>query len=366
MKVEIRLKKLLQEKSLNRRGIIGQIAKELNLNRHTVAKIYNNQVPSISLDVLSKICTWLQKQGVSTSELPAALFSSSRTSLWHMIAKRETVTIYLGEYQQTVGPVAAWKWISRRDAAAAAYLVQQLSAHSEDGPPPPQLKFRYVPFRYALKNYDVEKPPLAEDIDKAGDIFTRMRSDTTQGASILIGSQRVNYLLEYFVADLFGRKPFSPAKPESKVPFYIVYRETDHKVPSCFGGLENPYRRTDASTPGLHFIGKKGTWVTCPWKEGRKDAGVIITLYNHNNKNVEIAVFGFSGRATDALGAQLLLKEHLFWPPPIEVKGKEVGIFICRLQLVVKQPSAGTEESILVKNCEVIPLTERTVKKFVR
>ena len=57
---------------MNRRGIIGQIAKELNLNRHTVAKIYNNQVPSISLDVLSKICTWLQKQGVSTSELPAA------------------------------------------------------------------------------------------------------------------------------------------------------------------------------------------------------------------------------------------------------------------------------------------------------
>jgi hypothetical protein len=217
-----------------------------------------------------------------------------------------------------------------------------------------------------LDSYDITKEPLSQDIHKAKQMYRKLIADSAGTAFIIIGSPRANYITEEFVSDIFGCKPFKTPEKECRVPFFFVYRETDHKVPSCFGGMRNPSVRANASVPGLHYIGKKGRWLVYPWRANKKDSGVIITRYNPNTKGIQLAVFGYAGRATDALGAQLMLQEKLFWPPSVEAKGKEIGIYICQFDLIQKLQKESAEENLLVKNCEVIPLTERTVKRFIR
>lgn len=367
MEVKIALKEFLKKHNMNRHGVIQEIADDIGLNRRTISKLYHGTTPTVTLDTLSQLSTWLNEHGVAASELPAGLFSTGRTSLWQTIAKQGKATFYVGEYQRVEKPSAAWRWISRRDAAVATNFVQQLSMGSDFGPSPPQLNFQYVPLRFPLASYDISKEPLSGDISRTSRIYERMLNNSSFTSSIIIGSQRVNYLMEFFVADLFGCKPFVQIKERPAFPFFFVYRERDHKIPSCFGALKNPFRRKDASVAGLHYFEvDRRKWITCPWKEQKKDAGVIISIYDHSTKSVTIAVFGFSGRATDALGRQIILKEHLFWPPYLEHKGKEIGVFICRLDFPAKSYLSGQEDFISTESCEIKKISAKILQKYLR
>jgi DNA-binding Xre family transcriptional regulator len=363
MKIEMRLQNVLKKNNLDHHGIIHQIASDhsVGVNRHTIAKFYNNSVKNISLDALGKICEWLSMHGIPVNELPGALFGMRPSELWQAIAMQGRVTIYIGEYQQTEPPAAAWRWISRRDAAVAANFVQELSNTSETGVSPPQVRLEYVPFRWDAKIDDVTKSPIVDDIKKAKKIFSRIKDSSSHHTSILIGSQRVNYLLEFLVADLFGCKPFSKAEKGAIVPFYLVYRDRDRKVMSCFGGNKNPYCRKSAAVPGIHYLSKQG-WAICPWKENKQDAGIIIALRDPGIEAIVIAVFGFSGRATDTVGKQLLLSKDRFWSSLHKVRGKEVGIFICSFEL---DQSSGVDEDeeLLIKNLNIVSLDEKILKQ---
>jgi hypothetical protein len=168
------------------------------------------------------------------------------------------------------------------------------------------------------------------------------------------------------VADLFGCRPFTASPSKPAVPFFSVYRETDQNTPSCFGGLFNPYRQIDRSVPGLHYVNEKGKWVTCPWAERKQDAGIVISVNDHHNESLILAVFGFSGLATRAVGEQLVLKEHLFWPPCTELKDKEVGVYICKLTYEPSDHADELREDTGASSCDVIALADRTLKRFLR
>ncbi len=363
MEIEIRLRNVLEKNNLDHHGIIQQIANDpsVEVNRHTIAKFYNNNVKNVSLKALGKICEWLRGQGVPADELPGTLFGTRPSELWQAIAMHGRVTIYLGEYQQTEPPAVAWRWIARRDAVVAANFVQDLSNPSETGVLPPQVRLEYVPFRWDTEIDNAPKSPLLDDIKKAKKIFHQMRANSSHHTSILIGSQRVNYLLEFLVADLFSCTPFCHPEKGGEVPFYLVYREGDHKVTSCFGGVRNPFRRKNAGVAGIHYLANKG-WVTCPWKENKLDAGVAITLRDPGTEAIEMAVFGFSGRATDIVGKQLLLNKDRFWSSPIKVKGKEIGIYICPFELNESRRVNGDDE-LRIKNLNIISLNEKILKK---
>jgi len=363
MKIEIRLKNVLKKHKLYHHGVMQQIARDLKVHRHTIRKLYHNQTANVSLDTLGRVCEWLQKKGVPADELPGALFGACPSELWQAIAMPGKVTVYLGEYQQTQPPAAAWRWISRRDAAVAADFVQELSTHSEIGAALPQVNIMYVPFRWDMQSSNVTKKPLAEDINNTKKIFNLMKTGSSSSTSILIGSQRVNYLVEYFVADLFGCKPFCRPGGRSRVPFYLFYRDGDRAVESCFGGLKNPLGGRSTPVPGIYYCDEEEKWVTCPWRKNKHDAGVVITLYDPGTKAVEVAAFGFSGRATDAVGEQLILDKGHFWPPSIKVKGKQIGIYICRFDFTGSQSIKGTEE-VQVKKTDIISLDEKILKKY--
>ncbi|MGE5296778.1 MAG: helix-turn-helix domain-containing protein [Solirubrobacterales bacterium] len=362
MKVECRLKDVLTEHGLDHHGVIQEIAEAVGVNRHTIAKLYNDRAPAVTFALLGRLCNWLVKKGVPADELPGALLGAGRAPLWTAISRQGgAVTIYLGEYQLTRDNEVLWRWISRRDSSVAALIVQRLSAGTKGGSLPPPLGFEYIPFRYSPIDHIVDRQVLDEDIRRTQAVFDRVQHAANAGTTIIIGSQRVNYLLEFFVADLFGCRPFVSPSGKPSVPFFSVYRSSDQNTPSCFGGPENPFRSRDKTKPGLHYLNDRGQWETCPWLCDQQDAGIVVSLKDHRRGSLVLAIFGFSGWATEAIGGQMVLKEDLFWPPTVKLKTREVGVYVCQLTNIASAKDDADQGHIQTGACEVIPLGERTL-----
>jgi hypothetical protein len=365
MKISINLRGVLVEYGLDSHGIILEIAKALDVNRHAIGKLYNGRATSISLDLLGRLCAWLAGREVPMDQLPGALFTAGRTALWDAIAQSQgEVTVYLGEYQSRRDPVTGFRWISRRDSSVTATVVQELSRGAQGRFPAPPLKLEYVPFRYSPEDLNIDETLFAQDIERTRMMFAAMQAKSKPGTTIIIGSQRVNYLLEYFIAELFGCQPFSSPSREAHVPFFSVYRRSDLHTPSCFGGRHNPFRRKERAEPGLHYLKAPGTWTSCPWKLGEKDAGIVITMNDIQNKAITLAIFGFTGRATEAIAEQLLLKEKEFWPPCVRIKSREIGIYVCDLSYAPSNEEYESQGLVDVKDCKVNAMSEQTLKGF--
>ena len=104
MEIEIRLKQVLKEHKLDKHGVTKKIASDCGVHRHTIGKLYRNQLSHPSLEVLGKVCKWLMAHDVPGDELPQALFGARPSELWQAITAPGSVTIYLGEYQQVAEP----------------------------------------------------------------------------------------------------------------------------------------------------------------------------------------------------------------------------------------------------------------------
>jgi len=262
MLIEMRLKKILRDHGLDRRRITQDIAHGCNVHRHTIGKLYRNQLSNPSLKVLGDLCDWLQSNGVPAAELPHALFGLRPSKLWEAVAGPGKVTLYLGEYQQTVGEMQPMLWISRRDATVAGEIIQKLSR------------------------------PAGPD----------------------------------------GTRRFPTVRTEY-VPFHLCSREKDRAVPSCFGGAENPPGCKGPFEPGILYLDARGSWVRCPWKPGEEDAGILILTRDPGTESLEMALFGFSGKGTEALGWHLAHGSDEFWPPYVDFKGRQVGVYVCRVNI---------------------------------
>jgi DNA-binding Xre family transcriptional regulator len=362
MEVKMRLEKLLQEYHLYYRGIRQDMARDLGLHRQTVSKMFNGQIGTISTSTLSSICTWLIDRGVPSRVLPAALFGHGRGKLWQEFAGKEKCSLFIGEYHEPREPEVVWKWLSRSDTIALGIFAQQLSMPQEENVGSPGLFFEYIPFHYPLQSYDVRQEPLAQDIQRSGNIFNKMLTDKNT-SSILIGSQRVNYLLEHFVANLFKCSPFT-SHEQIRIPWYTVYRESDHLVPSCFGGKVRPGGGSQCSEPGLHYIDEKGKWVAFPWHMHKQDGGVVIIVRDHEKDTISMAVLGFGGVTTEAIARITVLQEERFVEPQWETSSREIGVFICLVKYQANRLPGEVEETVTPTGYEIIPMKERILKQF--
>lgn len=362
MVIKMRLRKLLQDHNLYYRGVQRDIARDLQIHRQTVSKMFSGEVGTISTKVLSDICTWLLDRKVPLRELPASLFGRGRGKLWQEFAEKGKCSFFIGEYHEPREPGVVWKWLSRNDTIAAGLFAQQLSMPQEENLPSPGLFFEYIPFHYPLQSYDSRQEPLAQDIQSSARIFNKMLSDKNT-SSILIGSQRVNYLLEHFVANLFKCTPFT-SYSQLRVPWFMVYRQSDHLVPSCFGGTVRPGGGTEGSQPGLHYINEKGKWVAFPWHMHKQDGGVVVVVRDHEKDTISMALFGFGGVTTEAIARITVLQEERFVEPQWETNNREIGVFICLLKYQVSLLPGEVEETVAPTTCEIIPIKERILKKF--
>ncbi len=377
MKLEWRLKQLLEKYGLDGHGMETKIANECGVHRHTVGKIIRNQVQSSKLDVLEKVCEWLIENGVPAETLPGALFGVRPSALWRAIGESDKVHIYLGEYhikgktattQQPAPPVS----ISRHDSVVSSKIIHFLFSNAELSDLRPSVKMLYVPFYFTPGVFDTEDVVFQEDTSRAKQIFTTMRQDRQRNcSSIIIGSQRVNYLVEYIVADLFGCEPFVQQRDKVQVPFYLCYRKFDRLMPSCFGGVDNPPDKNSDVVPGTYYLDENFTWQFLEWKKKETDAGIVVITREADN--VEMAAFGFSGRSTNAVGNALLKQPHNFWPESNSTQSntvvtgdKEVGVYICKVTFSEEKNNDNSRafEDYEQDKVEVIPLSRKVLEKY--
>ena len=364
MKLEWRLKQLLEQHNLYRYGVESKIAKDCGLHRHTVGKFFRNQAQSPKIDVLEKICGWLVERGVPADTLPGALFGIRPSGLWQAIGQSQKILIFLGEYhlqgRKFTHPQISPS-ISRHDAVVSSKIIHFLYSEAELQDVRPAVKMLCVPFHFtpdvvAERGFGFEK-----DKEHSCQLFKDLRKDKPKEWSvIMIGSQRVNYLVECWVAELFSCTPFALDHDDIMVPFYLCYRDFDHLVPSCFGGPGNPPGKTDRIQYGTYYLDHQFQWQLLEWREKTSDAGVVIIV--REASNVEMAVFGFSGRATNAIGTALVQHSEKFWPDSdgapatsVTVGEKEIGIYLC--QVTFNRDDAQGQK----RECDIFELDKVTV-----
>lgn len=373
MQLEIRLREILREHGLDKHGVQEEAARFCGTHRHSIRKILDNEASNPSLKLLGKLCDWLVMKlpPAAAADLPARLLGARPAELWRMIASARQARIYIGEYHEISGdpdasPVVV-RWLSRRDIEVVGALTRALSTASRTGGHQPVVAMRYVPVRY-VPHAELPRRQLQEDIDSSAAIFRQMRREAAGDVSVIIGSQRVSHVTEHLVADLFGCEPFKPIAPGSapRVPVHLVFRGRERTVPSCFGGLRNPPGRTGRIKPGIYYLDRKDRWVHCPWEYGRIDGGIVITSYQPSTRSLELAVFGFSGRGTEALGRALIKNCEPFWDKKeVDSNDRRVGVYICRFALT-EHVLRDRGEVIEAADLHVIPLDPKVLKRYLR
>lgn len=400
MAVELRLQEVLNQFNLNQHGIEQYIANCCGLHRHTVGKIYRNNAKNPSLYVIGKICSWLIENGVPAHILPGALLGFKPAKLWQAIAQTSKVTICLGMYKNIINrnnnnkPGPSHMTVASNDATANSKLYQILTNKEEMGNSRPPVRTRHVPFHFHRNVQQVDESLFDADKHSAQRIYQEILGQITMDTVILIGSQRANYLVEYFIADLFGCPPFVPNIKKPNVPLYLRYRLFDRQVPSCFGGRDNLLRVEPSTKCGIWYIDENDKWKLCQWKRGKQDSGAVITVRSAGS--MRIALFGFSGRSTNAICNELIQRPKNFWPvnaanfeakecgPHLAASQKrlsgkkaiqqttvvrnsnEIGVYICRVKFsnFDKDAESWTERDYDNDEVEVMPLNRSVLDRY--
>lgn len=355
MRTEIRLKQLLDEAGEDKHGRIERIAKATGLHRHTIRKFLQNEATTFSLNTISLICDYLVQIDLGDG-LPGKLFGARPSKLLEAMLAPERVTFYLGEskgQQSKFGFARAW--VARDDFGVAARLVERLSRsterHSVDAGRGLGFAYRHIPSRRA------DPSKLEPDRKNAKRAFNRMRNDRRFETSVLIGSQRANYLVEYFVSDLFRSEEFS--SKNSRVPFHLKYHQPTG-VASCFGGDQPPPGAGTDDQPGIYFRHHNDKkWNFFPTVSRKRGAGIVVVRRDPGLRGMEIAVFGLTGIATAAVGKLVCDTPDRFWPEPRVQAGLEVGVYACGFKLQRMEKDDQDIDEIRIGSPEIVELDVR-------
>jgi hypothetical protein len=280
------------------------------------------------------------------------------------------------------------------DAAANSEINQILTSKEEMGDSRPTVRTRHIPFHFHRDDQKVNESLFEEDKRSSQRIYHEILGQVPMDTVILIGSQRANYLVEHFVADLFGCHPFVPITKKPNVPLYLRYRTFDRPVASCFGGRENLPGEESTNKCGIWFSDENDRWRLCEWKKGKQDSGAVITVRSAGS--MRIALFGFSGRSTNAVCNELIQRPEKFWPvngedfeadetvPDITANKKrisrkkaaqqntvvrnsnEIGVYICRVRFSESKNDAESwkEKDYDKDEVVVMPLDRAALEKY--
>ncbi len=419
MKIEIRLSKVLRDYGLDRNGLITWIATETGEQRGSIAKFLDDGFKNPSLATIGKLCDFLRREGVPPELLPYCLFGVRPSGVWAACAQKPRIVLYLGEYNEVDRPRPRY-WVAKRDSAAANEISRiLLESHDESDDesidagrpqdhdskrPIPVILEEYVPFRFLADGATtLDDAAFQGDVSRSKNMLAELKK--REQAVVLIGSMRVNYLVEHFMADLFKCEPFQADTGGHKIPIYMMHREDDVNAPSCFGGADPPSGISGKARPGIYYRGPDNKWNACPSMYKEEDVGIAVTAYNPGDASIAIAVFGYSGRATFGMKRYLREWGHRCLLPPAKgpeksqskgprhslargPNGRLVGIHVFKMTFeeepesednqsstakrsskASKSPrlrkSAIREQSAQVKQCKIIALDECVVQNAI-
>jgi hypothetical protein len=327
MEVVFRLRALLRQHSHDKRGVITEIEEACRINRHTAARLYRGECTTIPFTTLTRLTDWLiEKKDVPARDLPGALFGTA--DLWDRLPNLSVINLYLGEYHAEPSGHARPTWLSRNDVAVYSHLVRKfaLSGSLRD------LQIHYVPFEYVLSgNTNPRKELQTKWLAASEKSFKQLLGTGDQAVvNLMIGSQRVNLLVERFVAHLWDLPAFIRGSRES-VPFRMIHDSPPGSHPSCFSETSGKH------ASGLLYRKEVGQWEYIPITE-ESDAGIVIIDERPDGKRIDVALFGYSGRATFAIGLEFLERPEVYRLMSMSRGGPSVAVFVCTVDFS-RQPA---------------------------
>lgn len=383
MRYSFRLAKLVGHTPDPRKrpGTIKQICEFSNLDRHQVAALLKSEVKYIPLDAIGKLCDYLlAKRLAKPDELPGILFALEPENFWELIARRQWVEFCLGVRRDEPSDSLDDAWVVASDSVMFGELLNgvtgfritapQTGEEAKDAPPhietvpgsSPSNGSGTTSSAVMENNGDAKIParPLFPEIlrqtlvwspgkdsledcydlaGKAHGAFLEQEEDDK--ALVCIGSVKSNPVVERIIASAFGCEAFksqdevaSPAR--RSVPFFLRFRDNDPAyLTSCSGGRKLA-KGHPAEKPGIYFETKSGKWDVCPWDEKRHDAAFVYYVNRPSQGILEMALGGYSGRASRLLAQHLDRCAEQFWPPVYTGHGLEIGAYMIRFQLKEK------------------------------
>ncbi|MEE9391955.1 MAG: helix-turn-helix transcriptional regulator [Planctomycetota bacterium] len=351
MAVQFRLKELAQEFGIQLHGKTSDIQEALGVERQTVSRLINSRTSSVSFEHLQRLSDWLlknvdpSKRPALQAMLPGALFSF--TGIWERLVHADELTAFLGERCSMPNAkisLGSPRWIAGADAEAATGLIHGLTQAGGRF----QFKWKNIPFHYDIElnnSGSTTKPKasvsqketaklLAAQLDKDTKEVARLHGRMMKNenrANIIIGSQRINLLVEQFVASLFSATPFKERHKNSTVPFYLQYRPDGYLYPkSCFGGDGARAGVSKNRMPGIHYKSSKTKWAYIPWEQSKTTSGITIIHQDLSLNSVAVALIGYSREGTLKL-SQLFQDDPRRFGPLHEIsKDRRLGVFACQ------------------------------------
>ena len=342
-----------------RPGTIKNICEFTGLDRHQVASLLKNEIKYVPLDALSKLCEFLIDRGyASADELPGRLFGVEPEHFWELLARRKRLVLCLGVRRGDADESLDDAWVVASDSVLLGELLSGVTTlggtakHRRPILPPGTLDDSLPP---RLRTPDPVGDPHPEHLHqtlvwspgqadsdkvraKARSTYESFTGTAGDKALVCLGSTKSNPMVELVLANAFGCEPFESqdslaSSSKRSCPFFLRYRDNDPQPPSCSGGLRLAARGQASKEPGIYYETAGGEWACVPWTPTTSDAALVFYIHRESQGHMEMALGGFSGRATRLLARFLARRGEEFWPPVYEGQGIQIGAFVVKWPL---------------------------------
>jgi Cro/C1-type helix-turn-helix DNA-binding protein len=344
-----------------RPGTIKNICEFTGLDRHQVASLLKNEIKYVPLDALSKLCEFLIDRGYATAdELPGRLFGVEPEHFWELLARRKRLVLCLGVRRGDADGSLDDAWVVASDSVLLGELLSGVTTlggtvkHRRVTPPSEAadqaeakpLAASADPHPEHLHQALVWSPgqaALDECRAMARNSYESFTGTAGDKALVCLGSIKSNPVVELLLAGAFGCEPFEsqdglPAAAKRNCPLFLRYRDNDPQPPSCCGGLRLAARGQASKDAGIWYELPDGQWGCAPWDAVKSDAAFVFYIHRESQGHMEMALGGFSGRATRLLARLLARRGEEFWPPVYEGQGIQIGAFVVKWTLAEYAP----------------------------
>jgi len=362
-----------------RPGTIKSIVEHTGLDRHQVANLLKNEVKYIPLQALSRLCDYLIEHGyVTADQLPGVLFAVEPESFWELLARRRRLELCIGVRRANREEWAEGAWVVASDSLLLGALLNGVSTlggaaqHSTGGDAANSQERRTsAPHPEHIRQSLVWSPGQGtpeEVANRADIVFGKFARSPHDKALLCLGSTKSNPVVELVLAESFGCQPFKSQDDvenatERSCPIWFRYRDEDPKPLSCVGGVTLA-QDTGSSEPGIYYEGPGGKWDHVPWQDSDQDAAMVFYIHRESQGRLEMALGGFSGRATRLLARTLATDAQSFWPPVYVGQGISIGAYIVQYTFnSMDNQDRDILETELTATSRVIPVDGEAIRR---
>ena len=362
-----------------RPGTIKAICEFTGLDRHQVAALLKNEVKYIPLDALSKLCEYLIERGYAAAdELPGRLFGVEPEHFWELLARRKRLVLCLGVRRGDPSDTLDDAWVVASDSVLLGELLSGVTtlggtAHQrsvqepgQDGGPSGPVAEAHPDHLHQSLVWSPGQAALDEYLAMARNSYESFTGRAGDKALVCLGSNKSNPVVELMLASAFGCEPFTPqdvsAASKRSCPIFLRYRDNDPHPPSCSGGLRLARGQT-SNKAGIYYEKASGDWDVCPWDADTQDVAFVFYIHRESQGHMEMALGGYSGRATRLLARMLARRGEEFWPPVYEGQGIQIGAFLVKFTLAERIEDRELLRHDLPADSKIIRLDREVIER---